>query len=205
MKSFFNVLILLAPACFFFSCNNSTGVSLTKRHYRNGYNVEMAGKIKNDNHHMVTNEFTKPEKQKSEQPEYASIRVSDERDINNNHYSLNSGIKKNDAKVVLKNMDQKSKNSSPSNKNVSKILTNTGKFISKIPFASKIILPKIKATNHPNAAANDGGNLVWTIIGVLLVLWLLSLLTGGWGLGGLIYLFLVVALVLILLRLLRVI
>jgi len=205
MKSFLNVIILLAPACFFFSCNNSTGISLTKRHYRNGYNVEIARKIKNDKLGIVANECTITDKQTVEQPEYASVHVSDKRDLNNNHFSFNSGIKKTDTKVHLKNMDQKSKNSSPSNKKATKILTNTGKYLSKIPFVSKSILPKIKVSNHPITDVNDGGNLIWTVIGVLLVLWLLSLLTGGWGLGGFLYLFLVVALVLILLRLLRVI
>lgn len=55
------------------------------------------------------------------------------------------------------------------------------------------------------AADRGNGSFLWTIILVLLVIWLLAFLTGGWGLGGLIYLFLVVALVMLLLRLLGII
>jgi hypothetical protein len=49
---------------------------------------------------------------------------------------------------------------------------------------------------------DDPGYLLWTIIAVLIIIWLISLLTGGWGLGGFIYVFLVVALVLLLFRIL---
>ncbi len=62
-------------------------------------------------------------------------------------------------------------------------------------------------TEKKKVSVDDGdyrmhSGLLWTIVLVFLILWLLSLLTGGWGLGGLLYLFLVVALVVILLRLL---
>lgn len=53
--------------------------------------------------------------------------------------------------------------------------------------------------------ASGALSLLWIVIVVLLILWLLGLLAGGWGLGGLINLLLVVALILLILWLLRII
>jgi hypothetical protein len=48
-------------------------------------------------------------------------------------------------------------------------------------------------------------SLIWIVILVLLILWALGLLAGGWGLGGLINILLVIALILLILWLLRII
>lgn len=50
----------------------------------------------------------------------------------------------------------------------------------------------------------DGLSLFWIVILVLLILWALGVIGGGWGLGGLIYILLVIALILLILWLLRV-
>ena len=53
-----------------------------------------------------------------------------------------------------------------------------------------------------NTSREDWGGLIWTIIAIVLILWLLGFLVGD--VGGLIHLLLVVALILIILRLLGV-
>lgn len=55
-----------------------------------------------------------------------------------------------------------------------------------------------------SASDKDGLSLFWVVILVLLILWALGFLTGGFGLGGLINLLLVIALILLILWLLRI-
>jgi hypothetical protein len=56
----------------------------------------------------------------------------------------------------------------------------------------------------PMASDDDALSLFWVVILVILILWLLGVLTGGWGLGGLIHLLLIIALILLILWLLRI-
>lgn len=56
----------------------------------------------------------------------------------------------------------------------------------------------------PMASDQDALSLFWIVILVILILWLLGVLTGGWGLGGLINILLVIALILLILWLLRI-
>ncbi len=65
-------------------------------------------------------------------------------------------------------------------------------------------ISKIKAKMSPQPV--EGAlSLIWIVILVLLILWALGLLAGGWGLGGLINILLVIALILLILWLLRII
>jgi hypothetical protein len=57
----------------------------------------------------------------------------------------------------------------------------------------------------PVASDRDGLSLFWIVILVILILWAIGFLGGGFGLGGLINLLLVVALILLILWLLRII
>jgi hypothetical protein len=53
-------------------------------------------------------------------------------------------------------------------------------------------------------SADDALSLFWVIILIVLLIWLLGLIVGGFGLGGLIHLLLLIALILLILWLLRV-
>ncbi|MBK6834313.1 MAG: lmo0937 family membrane protein [Bacteroidetes bacterium] len=55
------------------------------------------------------------------------------------------------------------------------------------------------------ASSGDGLSLLWIVILVLLILWALGLISGGFGLGGFINILLVIALILLILWLLRII
>ena len=77
----------------------------------------------------------------------------------------------------------------------------------KVPLAKKMdsTVKKVKSKFKPNAPAGDDElSLLWIVILVLLVLWALGLIGGGWGLGWAINVLLVIALVLLILWLLRV-
>ena len=75
---------------------------------------------------------------------------------------------------------------------------------SHLPMAKKMESTTKKMKAHSSARSDGGLSLFWIVILVLLILWALGLLGGGWGLGGLIYILLVVALILLILWLLRI-
>ncbi len=193
---------MVVTSIFFSSCNQ--GISLTKRHYRNGYNLEVSGKPSK----AKTIEIETVENTSHEQPEYASIQSSDENYIQPKPLSFINNDSENKVKTDKEENTENNKgtihvNTTPS-KSISKVVSSV-KRIAKTPFSLKHIISENKTSAQSQDDTRGGGGLIWTIIVVLLVLWLLSLLTGGWGLGGLLYLFLIVALVLILFRLLRII
>lgn len=203
MKNFLYLIIFFVVINIFFSsCNQS--ISLTKRHYRNGYNLEVSGKPSK----AKTIEVETVENTINEQPEYASIQSSDENYIQPKPLSFKNDGSENPVKSNKEGNSDYNKETIHINKTpakpISKIVSSV-KRIAKTPFSLKQIISENRTSLRNQDDTRGGGGLIWTIIAVLLILWLLSLLTGGWGLGGLLYLFLVVALILILLRLLRVI
>ncbi len=193
---------IAAASILFSSCNQTTGISLTKRHYRNGYNLEVSGKpSKTTKKAAQSEEVAITETKTAEQPEYASVETSSgESYIKHEPVSFNKqNSKKSETEAVAETKQITAKTAKKSSRFMA-----AAKSAVKTPFALK----RIMAENKAIAMADDarsGGGLIWTIVGVLLIVWLISLLTGGWGLGGFIYIFLVVALVLILLRLIGVI
>jgi hypothetical protein len=195
-------ILFISAAIFFSSCETS----LIKRHYRKGYDFDFTKKQK-----ALTSE-SKFAKVESDLPVYASAQPSGKEYLKPHSLSpLTNEVEINefyspttDSKSEIKNSAThkthehtqiKKSNTLPPNKKVTK-------FQELKNFSN---LKKIISRHDDDVDVHYHGGLIWTIISVLLVLWLLSLLTGGWGLGGLIYIFLVVALVLILLRLLRII
>jgi Flp pilus assembly protein TadB len=65
-------------------------------------------------------------------------------------------------------------------------------------------LAQLKKTSM-DSVAGDALSLFWIIILLLLILWLVAILSGGWGLGGFVHIILIVALVLLILWLFRII
>lgn len=75
----------------------------------------------------------------------------------------------------------------------------------KVPMMKKMDSRMKKLKSKANAPAGDEElSLIWIVILVLLVLWALGLIGGGWGLGWVINVLLVIALVLLILWLLRI-
>jgi hemin uptake protein HemP len=187
---------------FFSSCNQPTGVSLTKRHYMNGYNLEISSKQAKPSKptRFITSNILTPEIDRAEQTASSSLGTSGENYIKQDQLSFLN----NESGSSQNSTSRKGEIYVKHNGAVSKIVSSI-KMVAKKPFAFKQVFPENKISVRHDGDVRGGGGLIWTIIVVLLVLWLLSLLTGGWGLGGLLYIFLVVALILILLRLLRII
>jgi cobalamin biosynthesis Mg chelatase CobN len=76
------------------------------------------------------------------------------------------------------------------------------KMAERTPLAKKLNTQKMKSSAR---GSSEGLSLFWIVILILLILWALGVIGGGWGLGGLIYILLVLALILLILWLLRVI
>lgn len=189
------VYLILFSAIIISSCASLPGVSVTKRNFRNGYYLDfISGKttgteaIKSDN--------------LKEQPADLPVNIFPKDNLLNPSpllaYAEKEPIPADKRKNEMKNTSILKK--------LQAIKTNNAKVpLIKIRYKSRpLIKPTMDTDNNTASINHEGGSIIWTLIGILLLLWLLSLLTGGWGLGGLIYLFLVVAVILAILRLLEV-
>lgn len=86
-----------------------------------------------------------------------------------------------------------------------KVVPLIEKVSDRIPLVKKMNSKLNKTKAAQRASSGEGLSLIWIVILVLLILWAAGLLSGGWGLGGLIYILLVIALILLILWLLRII
>jgi len=173
----------------FESCNSGLNFSVTKRHYRNGFYVDRTASrqqpVSQSTQSVAKSGFeTKPlDVLIDNQPEQPLVASTVRTEFN--------GIK---TTTLGKSINQ---GVSPINRTVLQI----NKPVSEMNVINNS--DKIKSFSKMDDTSSPG-YWVWTIIGILLLIWLLSLLTGGWGLGGLIYIFLVVAIILLIFRLLSI-
>lgn len=188
-----NIFCLLIVA-FVSSCG--TNGSITKRHYTKGYYVAHSkGK------HKVSAE--NKDFKVAQQKEIETIFISSSNQTVKDNFANNS---ENGNKVL----DKSTLFASPVKKPV---LINT-----RTVFKNQLRLdPVLKASSFKGnkhsifikssaaSSEDDGLSLLWIVIVVLLVLWALGLISGGFGLGGLINILLLIALILLILWLLRII
>ncbi len=85
-------------------------------------------------------------------------------------------------------------------KAIDQTLTSPFKALANVPVKINKVFPNNSNTMEAKAENRDGSGLLWTIIIVILILWLLGFFVGN--VGGLIHLLLVIALILIILSLL---
>jgi major membrane immunogen (membrane-anchored lipoprotein) len=190
MKAFITSIILFISASIFLSSCGSK-LSLTKRHYRNGYyvsntNKQSTHKIKDDK--KIT--INKPVIAEPiiEERVYAETIINDETfssDVNKN-YSTNNEIKKTSDNYFKKNITKQVTKTSPS-------------FVIK---KNKLHFQKLIKSKH-DGDDKDGLSLFWIIIIIVLILWAFGYL--AFALGAFIHLLLLIALVLLILWLLRII
>ena len=91
-------------------------------------------------------------------------------------------------------------------------LTRRG-YVNTIPVLESPSAEKTKTLYEAPTVSNNTNDrdehaalsLLWLVIVIILILWLIGLIAGGFGLGGLINLLLVIALILLILWLLRII
>lgn len=195
-KITYSLFLFAATAMLLASCSTQlSNVSVTKRHYRSGYYVDM-GNAKHK---------TEIASQKTIVPAIETVPVSQVKEANNVSESTPiitttaSGTiaSKKNKQDIPKELIASSHKHSASGSLTQLPVPNTVKELKNIQVISNI-LSESKSNDHNHS-------LLWTIIVILLILWLISFLMGGWGLGGLLNLLLVIALILIILSLLGII
>ena len=205
MKNTITLLVaVLSIACVLPSC----GTTLVKRQHGSGYYVNKNPRVPNavsdrsDNKHIkprTTNaENSTPETDPSADEQATLIRKSNETETqlatNDQSYvtSEETALKTDQSTTVVNDQAQ------PAKPSLYEWASNT-RLSPKMKFAS--------ANKQSNSArtSEDGLSLFGIVILILLILWLVGAISGGWGLGGLIHILLIVALILLILWLLRVI
>jgi hypothetical protein len=173
------------------SCQSN--ISLTKRHYRKGYYLTV-----NSGKHALPQKTTK---YKAEHVEIVSpVLVSAPVQIPSQTATHRTAPPVVTPAVAIKIVAEKA---ATFKENVSshRIVP-----VPAIPvFKDLRTITPVKTAMLHSRGDSDGLSLFWVVILVILILWLLGFLAGGFGLGGLINLLLLVALILLILWLVRII
>ena len=186
------VLAILLSSC-------GSNFSVTKRHYTSGYYIDYT---KNSNT-IIPKTEEKVAQAKTITPigiaqtpvETNSVTPAT---IQSNAQNNPGAILSNDKKQAKANLRSVTK---PMPINKSGVFTNVSKEDKRTLF---------EVPTSSNSISDDNGgdralSLLWLVIVVILILWLIGILAGGFGLGGLINLLLLIALILLILWLLRII
>lgn len=185
--------ICLIAGILFSSCKSN--ISIAKRHYNKGYYVDYnSGKhdvttVKEEEKTALSN-IDRPVNFKQEKVAQNSVSSqSDQNSVTEKNIIVASN------KKMLPDVNAK-QNTKQSLKSKIKTITNP---------AAKIKHSLFGADKKSTASANDDAlSIFWVVILILLILWAVGLLAGGFGLGGLINVLLVIALILLILWLLRI-
>ena len=159
--------------------------SMIKRHYSSGYYVS---------HNSAKPDVDKqePVSGKRTRPSFRTVQNMPERTLTALD-SKQSPLAEN-ATVITDNKNVNKPNRMAAHRYSSYIVTSEERNIKS--FDKKAVMDSV---------ADDALSLFWIIILILLILWLVAILSGGWGLGDYVHILLVIALVLLILWLLRII
>jgi Family of unknown function (DUF5670) len=190
MKKLFAPFMSFALAAMLLSsCSNSSKLAFTKRHYRSGHFVDLIAKT----HTAIPTVATLPvlSKHSISQPAITTPPKS--------YVAINTP-------VVLSHKTEVSAGAMAITANSSKQALGQPLLITESPITrnNPIFSDSVGSQGDSSGAARDGLSLLWIVIVVILILWLIGLIAGGFGLGGLINILLIIALILLILWLLRV-
>jgi len=182
-------LITIALFCIilstlFTSCGN--GLAITKRHYTKGYYVDYTPKVHQE---KATEKKSQPIVNLPTQ-QIAPLLVSNDKSYTSNLKTAKTVIVVKDKKVQSKITPQK---------------TTIQAIKDKPIVANEYVAAHTEQVAPVSQYNNENGHsLLWLVVVIILILWLLGILAGGLGLGGLLNILLLVALILFILWLLRV-
>jgi hypothetical protein len=194
MKKLFAPLLLFAFAGILLpSCSNTSKLSFNKRHYRSGDFVNLAGKT-----HTATVPIAMAPV-RAKYPISAIVKTESPVVVNTSPITIHktsltqNRTKENDPIAIASNTAQQVR---PQTLNITE-----GPSIQ-----SKQIFSDVAASQGDYGSRSAGAalSLLWIVIVIILILWLVGILAGGFGLGGLLNILLIVALVLLILWLLRI-
>lgn len=195
MKNLLKITLMLIVAGLFFSACKTA--SITKRHYTKGYYVSHSGKKHklpanaNEGTLQATTAQTLPQK------ESGLNDVAAEKEIIPSAIDHSSSIKAPTSDKGEQRRTKKIENNGDANDDITFNEPDTKQFIKNPLKLSKAVAAK--------ATSDDAYSLIWILIVVLLVIYIVGLFMDSFGLGGLIHILGVIALVLLVLWLLKVI
>ena len=175
------------------SCNSLNRVTIVKRHYSKGNYVSISKKQKPYVYHTPAKKeaiVNVPVAAETKEviPSNQEIAIASTANSNEN-LSKTSVLDKFNSRTS----QEKEEQLAPADTKIKHKL----KGLNKIKNVTGLL--QGKSTSEPELI----GTLLWFVIVILLVVWLLALATGGWGLGGLIHILAVIALVLLIIWLIR--
>lgn len=188
-KLLVSITLFALIAILFSSCSNSSKLAFNKRHYRSGNFIDRVGKT-----NTVPAYAGKPAKTKQPIPALA-VTKSENQIITNTPVITSQKEQINGSKV----------NSASPVKNISITSIGATNNVTEGP-----VLDNKQALSEYNeggdrSAAGSALSLLWVVIIIILIIWLVAIVIGGFGLGGgLINLLLLIALILLILWLLRI-
>jgi uncharacterized membrane protein len=210
MKNLYKLIIPAIALMLYASCSPTSRLSITKRHYNSGYYVDHVSSKTADAAVAKTNtseQITKEENSGKEAVTpaktealntYASKEKASAKEVIK-AATANSAVKSQKAKQVKEIASESKTNSLGAKPTAVEALTMYAK--------NPLSLRSISHIKHSKAFVDgdeSARSLLWIIILIILILWLVGLLDGGFGAGALINLLLVIALILFILWLLRI-
>src|ERR1700739_4790276 len=188
--------ICITASMLFSSCGSN--FSIMKRHYTSGYYIDYTS-----NNKALTPKTEDRIAQPATETQANAVSADKQSNLQANSISANNekgpALLANDKKVLAKtNLHITTRNTQANKPGVeeSPFWVNN-KAVSESPAALSSI------SDHDNGE-RAALSLLWLVIVIILILWLIGILAGGFGLGGLINLLLLIALILFILWLLRV-
>jgi hypothetical protein len=190
-------IISMVITILFSSCSSLPQVSVMKRHYNKGYYVSA------DVPKLIAKKSQSPEKKIVEsQPQPTEQPIEKAEVVENNNSPLTPTTVTNEENKV-------SSENKIADKTPRKILkakkAEVAKTIAFLKTQPKKNTSQAFAKNANQEVVAAAFSLLWILIVGLFILWLIAFLAGGWGLGGLIHILLVITLILLILWLLKVI
>ncbi|MEO6884216.1 MAG: DUF5670 family protein [Bacteroidia bacterium] len=182
-----SILLFIGASILLSSCGNRL-ISITKRHYRSGYYVDNVYKKS-----TVTQQAKKPVYTKQMLAVSPQVIAPIVVKVDRGNAVMPIAVKKQNVRLVT------ATNSKP--------VVNPHVLSTNMPEIVSANIPKVKTMrerlDQGDNYSSNARSLFWLVITILLILWLLAILSGGWGLGGLVNVLLVIALVLFILWLFR--
>ncbi|ASS49304.1 MAG: hypothetical protein A3D31_03735 [Candidatus Fluviicola riflensis] len=206
-----NTITLLVAVLLIACCLPSCGATLIKRQHGPGYYINKNPGIPTAQSERSDNKHIKPSSTKIENPSEETEVFPEEQtalvpESNETITQLatNDQSAVNSEETALDNI----RPANVENDQVRQVKPSLYEWSSSTRLAEKM---KMRVSDDQSAQSGsavhdgDGLSLFGIIILIILILWLVGAISGGWGLGGLIHILLVIALILLILWLLRII
>ncbi|HWY98329.1 MAG TPA: DUF5670 family protein [Bacteroidia bacterium] len=188
--------VSLVAAILLSSCGSN--FSITKRHYTNGYYIDYTknnkGVISNPIENIAQVNTPAPSVVAPAPAKGANVAQAQAQNNDQNNQVVTSNNNKKQIKANLRVITKP-------------VQVNKAGVFSSIPKKDKHTLfesPNISNSISDHDEGSAALSLLWLVIVIILILWLIGILAGGFGLGGLINLLLLIALILLILWLLRI-